>query len=269
MKYVIENKRVYFVGDIHGNFKGLANYLKRYGITDGALVFCGDCGFGFNTLQGTKDMFSKRAKLTSLCKSCNIELFFVRGNHDDPSWFNDIDFMCSNIHMVSDYSIISTPQHNILCVGGGLSIDRVARWECFNRKVAEYRRWHKCTTEQAKKCCCNVWWKGEMPVYNEELIDNLGKRIDVVCTHAAPSIAPPSLATHFHYEEVDKNLLTDSNIERATLDDVYRRLLYDGHPLQQWFYGHYHYYNTQVIGGITFNLLDMDRDGNLCVKELI
>jgi hypothetical protein len=52
------------------------------------------------------------------------------------------------------------------------------------------------------------------------------------------------------------------------MDDVYNKLKTDGHPLEKWFYGHYHYHNQEYIDGVQFVMLDMWRNGNFDIFDL-
>ena len=49
MQYNIENKTLICIGDVHGEFSRLrfklAQYIKKYGLTDTIFIVCGDCGF--------------------------------------------------------------------------------------------------------------------------------------------------------------------------------------------------------------------------------
>lgn len=58
----------------------------------------------------------------------------------------------------------------------------------------------------------------------------------------------------------DPNQGKDIDEERATMDRLHNRLLSDGHPLIQWYYGHYHCYHctsSDRIDGVGFYLLDI------------
>ena len=56
--------------------------------------------------------------------------------------------------------------------------------------------------------------------------------------------------------------------ERAVMDNIYNKLIADGHPLQKWFYGHYHYHNQEYIDGVQYIMLDMWRNGNFDIYDL-
>lgn len=75
----------------------------------------GDCGFGFHK-QSYYDTLYQR-KMHRKFSIANVLLLMGRGNHDDPSYFaeNKIDYLF--LKGVADYTIIQSPQGNILCVG--------------------------------------------------------------------------------------------------------------------------------------------------------
>lgn len=264
MIYNTSYKDIYFVGDIHGNFRAIFWTIKRLKIENCAIVFCGDCGFGFND-RSERETF-KYAHASRLLKDKNIELFFVRGNHDDPSCFDDRKFTSKYIHRVSDYSVIMTKEHNILCVGGGLSLDRRMRKMYYESNLQAMTSSGKFTVEQAKSECKPVYWEGEMPVYDEKAIDALPCKIDIVCSHVAPTFCSPIGCNDMGWAKNDESLNDDMIQERQIMDSVYNRLKDNDHSLKYWYYGHYHYYNTEIINGIKFSLLDRDHNGILCMK---
>ena len=66
----------------------------------------------------------------------------VRGNHDDPAYFNGEKISHERFRTIPDYSVIHVCDHNIFCVGGAISIDRYNRQRDDNRdrisQVASY-----------------------------------------------------------------------------------------------------------------------------------
>jgi len=51
------------------------------------------------------------------------------------------------------------------------------------------------------------------------------------------------------------------------MDQLWNRLRKDGHPLQTWCYGHYHYHHAEEVDGVNFRLLDMCR--NACIYDMV
>ena len=114
----VDAKSIYAVGDIHGCFNTLVGMIKNYSIRDSIIICCGDCGLGFNTPEGDKQTMTK---LNNVCKKNNVRVIMVRGNHDDPKFFEEGLANTKYITAVPDYTVING---NILCVGGATSIDR-------------------------------------------------------------------------------------------------------------------------------------------------
>ena len=59
----------------------------------------------------------------------NNWIVFVRGNHDNPAYFDGVQFNHKRFLAVPDYTILSACNHTILCVGGAVSIDRCLRMQ--------------------------------------------------------------------------------------------------------------------------------------------
>lgn len=66
-------------------------------------------------------------KLQKRLASNNCWLVMLRGNHDNPAYFNTIPIKHRRFLTISDYSVIQACNHNILCVGGAVSVDRSYR----------------------------------------------------------------------------------------------------------------------------------------------
>ncbi len=67
----------------------------------------------------------------------NNWIVFVRGNHDNPAYFDGAMLNFKRFVAVPDYSILQACNHTILCVGGAISgaisIDRIYRINEWNR----------------------------------------------------------------------------------------------------------------------------------------
>lgn len=266
---VINSRSLCCVGDIHGAFEGLIGWFRQYDLQDATLVFCGDIGLGFESEAYYKQIF---AKLNRECGKRNLTLIFVRGNHDDPTYFANQKINYSNIKSVPDYTILSVAGHTVLCVGGGISIDRLYRQTKMMVLAVKYARFHGCSLEEAQVKSQRLYWEYEAPVYNEQALQEIaakGVQIDVVCSHAAPSFCEP-----INKEGIENWLAADANLEqdlikeRATMDQIYECILAQRHPLKTWCYGHYHFHNVMEYNSIDFRLLDMSyRNANYDMYE--
>ena len=69
--------RIFYLGDIHGNFSVIHQYVKMYDIKDAHIIQVGDFGVGFATFEKEKRMLemirtgiaSKEKKATKLARS--------------------------------------------------------------------------------------------------------------------------------------------------------------------------------------------------------
>ena len=230
-------------GDIHGDFNFLIYKLcVQYGMKNTLLIVAGDCGFGFEKPGYYENVFRRNAP--RLSKSNNW-ILMIRGNHDDPAYFEEERISHSRFRTVPDYSIVQACGHNILCVGGAVSIDR------------GYRRDHDFLHPSS---CTASYWKDEMPVYDEIALANIDNDIpiDTVITHTAPSfcelISKNGLA---EWAKQDSELLSDCSKERSVMDRIFEHLKSAGHPLSHWYYGHFHQSWNSEIDRVLFSMLDI------------
>ena len=70
--------RLLYLGDIHGNFNVIHQYVKMYGITDAHIIQVGDFGVGFNTVEKEKRLLGMYH--TQLVNN-NVHVWAIRGNH--------------------------------------------------------------------------------------------------------------------------------------------------------------------------------------------
>lgn len=274
--YKIQTDTIYVVGDIHGAFNAIPYNIKQRDLRDCIIIFCGDIGIGFEKEQYYRQMFKKISKTLS---SRNIHLFFGRGNHDCPQYFDGNHFKnYKYIHVIPDYTVITTVDeidlvnNNILYVGGATSVDRTHRMMVERERELKYMFWHNCSPEEAKQNTPKVYWEDEAPVYNEEALSELkekGIKIDIVCTHTCPSFCKPLTKEGISYW-ITKDPELDNVIdnERNVMDKIYNKLREDGHPLHNWIYGHYHFHNYERISDVNFRLLDMERNGNFDIIDI-
>lgn len=201
---------------------------KNFPYSNSIFIFAGDCGIGFNKPKYYTDLFEKFNKVLNYNNSFII---FVRGNHDDPSYFDGEVINLSNIKAVPDYSVISVKGHNILCVGGAISIDRT--W----RKKQEDRI-NRFSVSNKKK----LYWDGEAPVFNEDALREIAENtvIDIVVSHSSPSFATPE--NHGFIDEwadEDENLKSDIKNERIVFDKIFNTLRELNSQPKYWAYGHF------------------------------
>ena len=67
------------------------------------VIVAGDCGFGFERPNHYINLYNG---LAGRLKKANNWIVFVRGNHDDPSYFQEEKICYERLRCVPDYSVI-------------------------------------------------------------------------------------------------------------------------------------------------------------------
>ena len=174
-----EAKTIIVSGDIHGDFNQLVFKLCiQYKLTATLLIVAGDCGFGCEMKEYYELMLRRYAKRMI---QANSWIVFVRGNHDNPAYFDGTTFNYKRFIAVPDYTILQACNHTILCVGGAISIDRIYRINEWNKR--KYRV-HS-NESQENDIPRNLYWQNEVPVYDPNKMNTIPASflIDTVVTH--------------------------------------------------------------------------------------
>lgn len=230
MNIKLEYEYVLYCGDIHGEWNDFYRQVKKFQLSECNIVVCGDIGLGFDSDYKTVKTLNYHNKQFA---HKNIHVYCIRGNHDDPSWYVPTFInKFSHIHILPDYTVLENSSDKILCVGGGISLDRTSR------KLDK------------------SYWSDEA-VYKDEKILNDLTDITIVATHSSPSFVHPiSKQGIQQWCKVDETLEKDVEDDRKTLDDIFH-LLKQNNPLKKWYYGHYHMSNKQNEFGVDFKLLNI------------
>lgn len=264
----LENKPTYIVADVHGAFDVFERNISIYDLKDCNIIVAGDCGFGFYKRTYYQNVI---ASINNHLKERNIHCYMIRGNHDDPSYFDDNEINFSNVKAISDYTVLSINNHNILCVGGALSIDRIYRINNYWQRVDDYAIVMNIPLEEAKSKILPSYWVDEKPIYDENKLNELKENnidIDIVVTHTSPSFAFKSDKNGIEYWiNKDNKLSEELDEERTVLNKLYEKLINDNHPISKWVYGHFHGHNVEVINDIEFTAL-INCDYNFDTKEI-
>lgn len=230
-----------------------SEYIKKMspssnnGTYSNAVIFVtGDCGIGFNNEKYYADLFEKYNKIFQYN---NLYLIFIRGNHDNPEFFDGEKVNLSNIKAVPDYSVVSIKGKNILCVGGAISTDR--QW----RKEQEIRI-NKFAGDNPRK----LYFENEAPVLDKDSMDEIFKEfgnIDFVISHTAPSfVFPTELSDNEDWEQLDKDLKTDITNERLVMDRIFEYLRDNNRHPSYWAYGHFNMTQMEKRSDTWFRSLD-------------
>lgn len=262
-----EAKQVVVCGDVHGKFDELVYRITTmHGMTDTVIIVAGDCGFGFHR-RGYYDQVLQRV-LPKLEKA-RCWVVFVRGNHDNPAYFDGEEISHKRWCCVGDYSVVVTRAGNILCVGGATSVDRVNREDyqpmpdpVFASELLMVGEMRERLMKSFKKTLLlpKDYWMNEAPYFDEDALSSIyraGRSIQAVVSHIPPSVAedvaPPSWLGYL--TERDPALLDDMRRDRKTMDALLGRLHRDCHPVRHWLYGHYHHSWSACIDGINYTML--------------
>lgn len=235
-------KNIYCIGDTH-SIRVACNYIEdfinKYNITDSLLIQVGDFGLGFNKVSELEQL----TNINDILKRTNNELYVIRGNHDNPSYFNG-EYIRDNIKLLKDYTVID----NILFIGGAISVDRLMRIK-------------------------NVsYWEDEKLVYND-IVKTL-TNIEYVITHSCPSfvnkLSDKEFFRLFCNNEAETNkLMNDCLEERNTLTQIYNELKSKNNNIRKWYYGHFHNDTCEFIDNTEFQCLDeCDYLSQLTIKQL-
>jgi predicted phosphodiesterase len=261
-RFISNKESLFCIGDIHGEFPAIGYWIKQHQLKDCDIIFLGDFGFGFYKLNNEINLLKP---VNKICEENNVDLYIIRGNHDNPDYYNSGEnkLHLPHIHPLEDYSIISFKEHNILCVGGAISTDRTYRHNTYLNELVSYCAKYHCTIEEAKENVVLYHWENEGFKYDKSKISKINKLhipIDIICSHAAPYNCYPITSDRVVYwESVDEHLKEDLDNERKDLSKLLETLLHYKNPIKAWYHGHYHEHHVEEIEGIKYTLLDMGR----------
>lgn len=231
----------YLVGDIHGYWSVILNHLYdlNFGNAEGVCyIQVGDFLVGF----GDSGEFKKLLMLNDALKKKNSDLYVIRGNHDNPNWFIDSNFIdlknqLTNIKFIQDYTVLSIDSENFLFVGGAISIDR------------------ELTKKNDAKNGVVSWWNDEVINFDFEKLKEF-RNIDRVVCHSAPDFCEPLKFNQLVYDfaKNDNLLLDDLRDERKKITLMVTELSKNNNLLG-YYYGHFHrnyrfYHNNCEFVGI-------------------
>ena len=202
-------RNLIFVGDIHGELRTLVwTATQKYRLTDTDLVVLGDFGVGFD-----KKIYADYLRCKNRLIRHNIDIYTIRGNHDDPDYFNENSEIYkknkeifTNLHFLEDHKVYNIGGLDIYAIGGGGSTDIIHR-----------------TPNKS-------WWPGEYIVPKPE--KELPGKVDVIISHEAPLTFEPVVTRFEETPEEQYNKIIEG---RSYLDTVLKEV-----TCKYWYYGHYH-----------------------------
>lgn len=219
------SSKIVLLGDVHG-LKSLCYDVQDDRLNGRDIVQIGDVGLGFASI-GTD--LERLTIINDVCKLRDINLYLLRGNHDDPSRWTAIRGL-TNLCLVPDYTESRFPNgKSALLVGGGISIDRPMRKEGVD------------------------YWKEEGTVYQKT-----DKKFDYLFTHDAPDYFNHSTESlkrspYAPFLLDDKTLYQDCLNQRNVISNI----IADIQPTKVWG-GHYHNNQKGHHDGVLYRCLNID-----------
>ena len=239
---------IFYLGDIHGNFNLINQYIKMYDIKDAHIIQVGDFGVGFNTLEKEKRLLQMTHDV--LVKN-NVMVWAIRGNHDYKPYFDNDPFEFTNIKLVKDYTVLNLEEKNILCIGGAVSVDR--KW-----------RYTKCQRQGdfITKLGNESWWPDETFELHIDKLKDL-KDINIIVTHTCPDYCTPDNKFGFGpfvdgiiKDTGDVELRTDLMYERNQMTHAFQ-IVKLNNEIEYHYYGHFHKSETDNMYGTKHRLLNV------------
>jgi predicted phosphodiesterase len=212
----MRHENLHFMGDIHGAFGLFADWCSAN--TNSTLVHVGDVEIGFPGFEAHG--LPELQVLSLLLEQRGNHLLAIRGNHDNPEWFDGRN-IGDTITLLKDNSVVEAEGFRLFCCGGAVSVDRCQRELGVDLFPGEA-----------------FGWQDELPE----------GRVDIVVTHTAGTWNKQSLDTPFlhswyrddaaHYGHT--SLRQECEQERLRHDLLMQRMQENGQRPTKWFYGHFH-----------------------------
>ena len=214
-------KQILVIGDIHADWQSCLYKVKNLDIRNAVLISVGDIGIGFippdkqgRQIEHLNDFFTAR----------NVEFIGIRGNHDDPQYF-DGSVNLSHFRLLKDYHTEVINDKKFLFVGGAISIDR------------KVRRWGV------------NYWSDEKFVLKPDLVE----KCDVLITHTAPIWNGPFDKTNISdWVEKDLALWPECYEERRGVGELIKLAKPKKH-----YCGHFHLSSWNDVDECESRILDI------------
>jgi hypothetical protein len=225
MKKMDDTKPIFYIGDHHGDWKQLFWFANRLKLENCYLISVGDSGIGF---RPKNEQIENINVLNNKFKKLGITFMSIRGNHDDPSYYNgDNKIQLDNFQTIEDYTVMEHNGKLIQFIGGATSIDRTMRREGIS------------------------YWSGESLNFQKDRL----QKVDTLVSHTAPSWCFPQAFNEMVYSwaREDADLLEELTDERAVMDEIAKVCQPSLH-----LYGHFHDSWSEEINGCKHRLLNIN-----------
>lgn len=236
MKIHIENK-LYACGDIHGDTNELTWEIIKRDLKDCTIILLGDVGiFRYRDYKHYK-------YLDLACAERNITVYALRGNHDNPGFFNDLTNPIikrfwekfTNFKPLRDFDIINYKGYCILTLPGSISRDRCTRksWHSTNINVYDYYRG-------------GDWWAKEVI----PPIPGTLPEFDIILSHNGPISCRGIITIPDSFKAQDEHIESDIAEEQKYLHSIHSK-----YKPKAWWFGHYHHEYTYKLDNTQFRIL--------------
>ena len=216
------NISIYILGDTHGNWTPLLSRINYFDIRDCTIIHVGDIGLGFKDFD---DQEEELEKINESFKERGINFMGIRGNHDDPQYF-DGHYNFTNMDFLPDYTVREIGGRKFQFIGGATSVDRMQRKEDIS------------------------WWKDEKFDFDPDRC----VKCDVLITHSAPSWNGPTDKDPIsNWCRVDKDLWSELQLERIEHSRVIELCQPSRH-----YCGHFHLSSSSKNDGCISRILNID-----------
>jgi len=234
----------YVIGDIHGHWDVIQAGFYQIDMDNVLYIQIGDFNIGYNPVE----IEMKNLKiLDNILESTDSDMWIIRGNHDNPFWFQDGEFdqykaQLKRIRFIKDGTTEIVDGEKYFFLGGANSIDRLVR----------------------QKDSTTTWWKEEVIDFDNIVVP---ADTDRMFAHTAPNICEPFtlgplVTTYSKYRfdvhgtelEGDKKLVNDLTIERQKMTDIVKQIS----NLKSYFYGHFHHPYVARVEGCHYRCVDID-----------
>lgn len=173
---------------------------RCYSYNDSVIIVAGSCGFGTKELS----YFEKKlSSMNNVLAENNCHLLFVRGNNEDPSYFDEEKINFSNIKTLVSNCIVAFDGFNCLCIGGGLSMDR--EWR--KNKSKDFGR---------------IYWENEDISIDWDDMKKTIENTDIACviSHQIPTFIS-SIDSNNRWVKHDSKLVSEMVNSRLNMDLLY------------------------------------------------
>lgn len=230
------NGDVFGVGDIHGDIPTFLHVIEYYDIKDCSLILLGDVG-----IFRYRD-YKRYIPMDEECRSRNIKVYAIRGNHDNPGFYQHRPNLTAigkrfwdkftNFTYIPDCAIVEINGNRGIAIGGATSIDRCAR-----------KNWHK--QEYSKSLYAHGdWWKDEILPETSKI----DEKVDFILSHTGPRPTKTTILNESNcsFMRLDFTLKADLNAENRRLEEIQAQF-----KPKKWWFGHFHindafdYYETR------------------------